>query len=325
MSDTRRFDSLERVVRDTRRLLDDTSGTVLARLGTHTHPGGGGGGTTPDATTTVKGILQLAGDLAGTAAAPTVPGLAGKAATAHTHAYQPIDSDLTDIAALSPSDGTFLKRVASAWNAAALVKGDVGLGNADNTSDAAKPVSTATQTALNAKSDTSHTHPGGGSPDATTTTKGIVKLAGDLAGTADLPTVPGLDGKAPLGLDSEEAYVGTLQSTTSLAFTDLTTVGPTCVVTLATARRVLIFLKAMLRQTTTTPNRVLMSVAGTGATVAAAGDAAAVIHNGSGQAESYAGIVYLDCAAGTTTFTAKYRVVGGTGSFQDRFMVVIPV
>lgn len=29
-------------------------------------------------------------------------------------------------------------------------------------------------------------------PDATTTTKGIVKLAGDLAGTADLPTVPGL-------------------------------------------------------------------------------------------------------------------------------------
>jgi hypothetical protein len=32
----------------------------------------------PDATTTAKGIVQLAGDLAGTAAAPTVPGLAGK-------------------------------------------------------------------------------------------------------------------------------------------------------------------------------------------------------------------------------------------------------
>lgn len=31
--------------------------------------------------------------------------------------------------------------------------------------------------------------------DATTTTKGIVKLAGDLGGTADLPTVPGLSGK----------------------------------------------------------------------------------------------------------------------------------
>lgn len=39
----------------------------------------GSGGSAPDATTTVKGIVQLAGDLAGTAAAPTVPGLAAKA------------------------------------------------------------------------------------------------------------------------------------------------------------------------------------------------------------------------------------------------------
>lgn len=34
----------------------------------------------PDASTTAKGLVQLAGDLAGTAAAPTVPGLAAKAA-----------------------------------------------------------------------------------------------------------------------------------------------------------------------------------------------------------------------------------------------------
>lgn len=37
-------------------------------------------------------------------------------------------------------------------------KTQVGLSNVDNTSDAAKPVSTATQTALNGKADTSHTH-----------------------------------------------------------------------------------------------------------------------------------------------------------------------
>jgi hypothetical protein len=36
----------------------------------------GTGGTTPDATTTTKGSIQLSGDLAGTAAAPTVPGIA---------------------------------------------------------------------------------------------------------------------------------------------------------------------------------------------------------------------------------------------------------
>jgi hypothetical protein len=41
-----------------------------------------GSGTVSDASTTTKGIVQLAGDLAGTSAAPTVPGLAAKANTA---------------------------------------------------------------------------------------------------------------------------------------------------------------------------------------------------------------------------------------------------
>jgi hypothetical protein len=40
---------------------------------------GGGGGSTPDATSSVKGKLQLAGDLGGTATSPTVPSLATKA------------------------------------------------------------------------------------------------------------------------------------------------------------------------------------------------------------------------------------------------------
>ncbi len=39
------------------------------------------GVSTPDATTTSKGIVQLAGDLAGTADSPTVPGLASKVST----------------------------------------------------------------------------------------------------------------------------------------------------------------------------------------------------------------------------------------------------
>jgi hypothetical protein len=39
---------------------------------------------------------------------------------------------------------------------------------------------------------------GGTVPDADATTKGILKLAGDLGGTASLPTVPGLAAKAPL-------------------------------------------------------------------------------------------------------------------------------
>jgi hypothetical protein len=56
--------------------------------------GGGGGGSTPDATTLVKGKVKLAGDLAGTADLPTVPGLAAKEATANkgtANGYAPLD------------------------------------------------------------------------------------------------------------------------------------------------------------------------------------------------------------------------------------------
>jgi hypothetical protein len=43
-------------------------------------------------------------------------------------------------------------------NPHAVTKAQVGLGNVDNTSDAAKPISTATQTALNGKAASSHNH-----------------------------------------------------------------------------------------------------------------------------------------------------------------------
>jgi acid phosphatase family membrane protein YuiD len=73
---------------------------------------------------------------------------------------QPLDSDLTAIAALAPTDNDFVQRKAGAWTNRtpaqaktdlALTKSDVGLANVDNTSDANKPVSTATQTALDGK------------------------------------------------------------------------------------------------------------------------------------------------------------------------------
>ena len=64
-----------------------------------------------------------------------------------------------------------------------ITKAMVGLGNADNTTDAAKPISTATQTALNGKSDSGHVHSA-----ATTTVSGFMsstdktKLDGIAAG-----------------------------------------------------------------------------------------------------------------------------------------------
>jgi len=151
-----------------------------------------------DATASEPGVIQLAGDLGGTALAPTVPGLSGKAddvsvvhvtgnetidgiktfssapvvpdnsfpqakvqnLTSDLAARQPLDTDLTAIAALAPADDDLMQRKSGVWSARSptQVKTDMALGNVDNTSDLNKPISTATQTALNSKASSSHTH-----------------------------------------------------------------------------------------------------------------------------------------------------------------------
>jgi hypothetical protein len=149
---------------------------------------------TADASTTVKGKIKLAGDLAGTAELPTVPGLLTKepliVAGTNAHYFR--------------GDKTFQP----------LDKTAVGLANVENTADLSKPVSTATQTALDLKENLANKstlatlgtsdelYPSqkavktyvdlamaSGTPDATLTISGKIKLAGDLAGTADLPVV----------------------------------------------------------------------------------------------------------------------------------------
>lgn len=89
------------------------------------------GGSAPQATTTSVGTVQLAGDLGGTATAPTVPGLANK---------EP---------ALAAGNSTQYYRGDKTWQT--LDKSSVGLSNVNNTADTDKPISTAVQTALNAK------------------------------------------------------------------------------------------------------------------------------------------------------------------------------
>lgn len=65
-------------------------------------------------------------------------------------------NELHGVLVPSPSnnDVLYYDGSTSLWKNKALSKSDVGLGNVDNTSDANKPISTATQTALNAKQDT---------------------------------------------------------------------------------------------------------------------------------------------------------------------------
>ena len=62
-------------------------------------------------------------------------------------------NDLTDVIISQPSTGEFFRYDGGEWVNDTASKSDVGLGNVDNTSDANKPVSTATQTALDLKAD----------------------------------------------------------------------------------------------------------------------------------------------------------------------------
>ena len=80
-----------------------------------------------------------------------------------------------------------------------LVKADVGLGNVDNTSDTAKPVSTATQTALNLKQDAST----------------AVTLTGTQTLTNKTLTTPAI--ASPTGLVKADAGLGNVDNTSDTA------------------------------------------------------------------------------------------------------------
>lgn len=138
-------------------------------------------GSTPDATDTTKGVVQLAGDLGGTAASPTVPGLAGKQAIIPT------------------GTTTQYYRGDKSWQT--LDKIAVGLSNVDNTSDANKPVSTATQTALDGKANTSHVHSGADITSGTVAADRLPVASETASGVVELATVE----EAETGTDSTRA------------------------------------------------------------------------------------------------------------------------
>lgn len=159
--------------------------------------------TIPDATTLIKGKIKLAGDLSGTADAPTVPGLALKYDASNPAGYV----DATGAAAAAP-----VQSVAGRVGAVILDKSDVGLSNVDNTSDLNKPISTATQTALDAKIDESRE----GQPNGIATLDGAGKVPStqlpsyvdDVIEVTNFASLPGTGetGKIYVTLDTNKVY-----------------------------------------------------------------------------------------------------------------------
>lgn len=186
-----------------------------------------------DASPVSKGVVQLAGDLSGTASAPTVPGLASK------YVLPPGGIPQSD---LSSDVQTKLNTGGSIGDATASVKGVLQLaGDLGGTAAAPTVPGLATKIPLSQKGaangvasldNTGHVPlsqlPTSIEPDATASTKGIIKLTGDLGGTADNPTVPGLALKADdtnvVHLAGKETIVGVKTFTSSLEIPD--PVGP---------------------------------------------------------------------------------------------------
>jgi hypothetical protein len=167
--------------------------TLGSQVANKTYVDSVAGAGAPDASPTAKGIVQLAGDLGGTgttAAAPVISDgaitntkVASGAAiaksklaaldigdsdvnaiseskitglTADLGGKQPLDSDLTAIAGLTPTNDDLLQRKAGAWTNRspaqlktdlALTKSDVGLANVPNTDATDRANHTGTQTA----------------------------------------------------------------------------------------------------------------------------------------------------------------------------------
>lgn len=132
----------------------------------------------PDATagpTGQKGKIKLNGDLAGTADVPTVPALADKLSKSQGghvtnllwtdsirigNSSQTINNvlmtDASGYGTWKPIPSAPVLSVNSKTNNVVLDKSDIGLADVNNTSDADKPISSATQTALNGKEDKSN-------------------------------------------------------------------------------------------------------------------------------------------------------------------------
>jgi hypothetical protein len=183
-----------------------------------------------DAETTRKGIIQLSGDLEGTADAPAITNAAviGKVLTGFTSTAGTVLASDNIVQAMQKVDGNVAlkENTIAAGTTAQYYRGDktwqpldktaVGLNNVDNTSDTNKPVSTATQTALDAKENAGNKSNvttlgesdvlfptqkavktyvdteinAKATPDATDLVKGKIQLRGDLAGTGSSAASP---------------------------------------------------------------------------------------------------------------------------------------
>lgn len=162
---------------------------------------------------------------------------------------------------------------------------------------------------------------GGAAPSLQTTASAIdvVNLMSVDDGTSWL----GFHVTTRAALVNDGAGVATAQSTTSTSYTDLATTGPA--VTVVVNTKVKVTLSAEL-YVGANGEAALMSVAISGANTVAAADARSlrVTHTSTSMTDHMSRVLYFSgLTPGSTTFTAKYRSVVGSGAFfEDRDILV---
>jgi hypothetical protein len=119
-------------------------------------------------------------------------------------------------------------------------------------------------------------------------------------------------------------FISGLETTTSVAYTDLATVGPT--VTATTGTRAMVFIRCA-SENSGAGNGTFMSFEVTGASAFGASDTFAIEFNGlsAGARERRAGMyMFNNLTPGSNTFTSKYKVSAGTGGWLTRQITVFP-
>lgn len=123
----------------------------------------------------------------------------------------------------------------------------------------------------------------------------------------------------------ESATQNTSGSTTSLAYTDLSTAGPAVTVDVPASGKVMVLLTTYMENNTAGADS-RMSVALSGANTQAASDDNYLMYessNANDRTRHSVAVPFTGLAAGSTTFTAKYMASAGTATFLRRQITVI--
>jgi len=124
---------------------------------------------------------------------------------------------------------------------------------------------------------------------------------------------------------AQSAHIATTETTTSTSYADLATVGPSVTVNAGTACLVSIYASL---QNSTSGAVAKMSYAVSGASTIAASDVTAIsLTTAAANQAIRTGMTFLQTplTSGSKTFTAKYAVSAGTGSFVNRRITVLPL